>query len=54
MTGTKQIPTLHVCSKDESQLKEFLIEKTLLQIYSTDKDKSKTIIVDDYSTKEDE
>ena len=45
MTATKQIPTLHVFSKDESELKEFPVEKTLSQIFSTDKDESKGIIV---------
>ena len=39
MTGTKQIPILHICSKDESKLKEFLVEETLSQICSTGKDK---------------
>ena len=38
MTATKQIPILHVCSKDESNLKEFIFDKTLSQIYSTDED----------------
>ena len=28
-TATKQIPTSHVCSTDESELKEFLVENTL-------------------------
>ena len=54
MIGTKQIPTSHVCSTDEGKLKEFLVGKTLSQIYSTDKDKSKVIIVDKCSTEEDE
>ena len=30
MNGTQQIPTLHVYSKDEIKLKEFLVDKTLL------------------------
>ena len=45
MTGTKQIPTSHVFSTDESKLKEFLVDENLLQIYFTDKDESKGIIV---------
>ena len=46
MNDTKKIPTSHVFSMDESELKEFLVEKTLSQICSTDKDESKGIIVD--------
>ena len=34
----KKIPTLRVWSTEESELKEFLVDKTLLQICSTDKD----------------
>ena len=45
MTVTKQIPTLHVCSTDESELKELPADKTLSQICYTDKDESKGIIV---------
>ena len=52
--GRKQISTLHVCSTDKSELKEFLVDKTLSQIYSTDKDESKGIIVDECYTEEDE
>ena len=39
MTATKQIPSLHACSTDESELKEFLVNKTLFQNCSTDEDK---------------
>ena len=53
-TGTKQIPTSHVCSTDESKLKEFLVGNTLLQICSNDGDESKGIIVDKCSKEEDE
>ena len=53
MTGTKQIPTSYVFSTDESELKEFLVDKTLSQIYSTDKDESRGTIVDECSTEED-
>ena len=54
MTATKQIPVLRVCSTDESELEEFLIDKNLSHIYSKDKDKSKGIVVDERSTEEDE
>ena len=50
MTDTKQIPTLHVCSTDKSELKEFLVDETISQIYSMRKDESKGIIVDKCST----
>ena len=30
MNGTQQIPTLHVCSNDKSELKEFLADKNIL------------------------
>ena len=54
MTGKKQIPTLHVCSTKESELKEFLVNEILSQICYTNKDKSKGIIVDELYTEEDE
>ena len=54
MTATKTIPTLHICSTGEIKLKEFLVDKTLSQIFSTDEDKSKGIIVNKFSTEEDE
>ena len=44
---------LAVCSTDESKLNEFLVDKTLSQIFYTDKDESKGIIVDEFSTEED-
>ena len=54
MTDTKQIPTLHVCSADESELKEFPVDETLSQICSTDEDESKGIIVDECYMKNNE
>ena len=54
MNSTKQIPISHVCSTDESELKDFIVDKNLSQICSTDEDESKSIIVDKCSTKEDE
>ena len=39
MTATKKIRTSHVCPTDKRKLKEFLVDKTLLQMYYTDKDK---------------
>ena len=41
----KHIPTSYVCSTDESELKEFLVDATLSQSCSTDKDESEGIIV---------
>ena len=54
MTTTKQILTLHVCSTDESELKEFPVDENLSQICSTDKEKSKGITVNKWSTKDNE
>ena len=54
ITGTKQIPTSHVSYTNESELKEFLVDETLSQIYSTGEDESKSIIVDKWYTEEDE
>ena len=54
MTATKQIPTLQVCSTDESELKEFRVDETLLRICSMDEDESKGITVDKFFTKDDE
>ena len=52
MTGTKHIPILHACFTDESESKEFLVDKNLLQVCFTDEDKSKGRIVDKSSTEE--
>ena len=38
MPGTKQIMTSHVYSTEKSKLKEFPVDETLLQIFSTDED----------------
>ena len=54
MTSTKQIPTSHVFSTDKRELKEYLVDKILSQIYSRDEDESKGIIVEECSTEEDE
>ena len=40
-------------STDDSKLNEFLVDKTLSQIFSTDEDESKGIIIDECSTEED-
>ena len=42
-----------VCSTDDSELKEFLVDETLLQIFSTYKDTSKGIIIKKCSAEED-
>ena len=52
MTGTKHIPTSYIFYTDKSELKEFLVDKTMSQICSTDKDYSKGIIGDECSTEE--
>ena len=52
MTATKQIPTSHICSTDESELKESPVNETLLQSCSTDKEESKGIIFDKCSTED--
>ena len=54
MTAKKQILILQVCSTDKSELKQFPLNKTLLQSYSMDEDKSKGTIVNKCSTDEDE
>ena len=52
MIATKQIPVLHVCSMDERKSKEFLFNKNIPQICSTNDEESKGI-VDKFSTEED-
>ena len=52
MTGTKQILISHVCSTNESELEELLVDETSSQVYSTDKNESKVIIADESSTEE--
>ena len=54
MTATKQILTSHVCSTDKSKLNEFLVNKTPLKTCSKDEEKSKGIIVDKFSTEDNE
>ena len=54
MTATKHIPTLRIYSMDESELKEFLVDKTLSQICSTNEDKSNGIIINKCSKEEEE
>ena len=44
--GTQQISTSQGYSKDESELKEFLVDENLSHICSTDEDESKSIIVE--------
>ena len=47
MTVTKQITISHVCSTYRSVLEEFLVDDHSLQVWSTDKDESKGIIVNE-------
>ena len=54
ITATKQIQISQVYSTDESELNEFLVNKKLLQICSTDKEESKGINTNKCSTEEDE
>ena len=54
ITATKQIPTSHICSTDESKLKYFPVNENLLRSCSTDEDESKCIIFKKCSTEGDE
>ena len=54
MTGVKHIPFLHVGSTENGESKEFLVEESLSQVCSKDKDESKIIIVDECYTDESE
>ena len=47
MTATKQIPASHVCSTDESELKEFPVDKNLSQICSIYKSELKEFLIDE-------
>ena len=47
-------PSSHIYSMEESELKKFLVNKTLSQSCSTDEDEPKGIIVDECSTEDDE
>ena len=51
-TSTQQISIPHVCSTEDRESKEFLVDETLSQVCSTDGDESKSIIVDEIYTKE--
>ena len=52
MTGAKQTPISHVCSTDKSESEEFLVGKKLSRVNYTDKEKSKSIIIDERFTEE--
>ena len=49
-TNTQNIPNLHVCSSEESELKRINADKTLSHVCSTDKSESRSIIVNACST----
>ena len=52
MTRTKHIPISHVCSMYDIESKEVPADKNLLQVCSTDKGESESVIVDEISTEE--
>ena len=54
MTGTKHIPTSHICSTEKMKWKEFLVDKTLSHMCYTYKNESKSMLVDKCSMKSDE
>ena len=54
MTGTQQIPILHIFDLDKSESKENIADKNLSQVCSTDEDKSESVIADESSTEESE
>ena len=54
ITGMKRIVISRVCSTDESESEEFLVDVTLSQVCSMDEEKSKWIVIDVISTEESE
>ena len=52
MNGAKHIPISQFFSTDNRKSIEFLVEKNLSQVCSTDKDESNNIIVNESSTEE--
>ena len=52
MTGMQHIPISHVWSMDKSESKEFIAEKILSQVCSTDKGESESVIINESSTEE--
>ena len=50
VTDEKQTLILHVCSMDDIKSKEFLVDKQLSRVYSTDYGKLESIIADESST----
>ena len=54
MNVTQQILISHFYSKDDSESEEFLVDKSLSQVCSTDEDKLKIIIAGEISTEESE
>ena len=54
MNGGKHIPIEYVCSTENSESKEFLVDEKLLQVCSMDKGKSKRIIIDESYMEESE
>ena len=52
MTGTQQIPSLHVCDQEESKSKEFLADESLVRVCYKDESESESIIAQGSSTDE--
>ena len=52
MTGTKQIPILHVCSTNKNKSKEFPADEISLEVYFMDTGELESVIVDESSMEE--
>ena len=54
MTGTPQIPILHICSLDDSKSKGIIAGKKISQVCSTDKSRPEIVITNESSMEESE
>ena len=54
MSGVRHIPIWHVCYTEDNKSKEFLVDVNLLQVCSTDKGESKSVIADEIYMEESE
>ena len=52
ITGMQQIPISHICYSYKSESKGIIMEEKISQLFSTDKSKSESVIINEISTEE--
>ena len=54
ITGTQQIPILHICSSDKTKSKRIIVDEKLSQVYSTDEGELERVIFNESSMEQSE